>query len=241
MPVYFENVPITIGGSGISATSLSANDAISLESHRAYGGGIFSYNSSSIQGNINISFNWVDDLLPLFTGLKKSNYATTLGIGSSTGSGYMTSFTLVVQATEPVTADVSFFTTTPIDFSAAPPSGKMVSGALGAKSEVGEGDATSITYTITQNYNTQNLLGSLNTVTSWTDGEETLSVEGFTLIDPSITTNFCPSLATQDLVLKDCLGTTLGSIAITGYRESRDFSVAPNGFVESSYEFKKFF
>ena len=235
------NVPIKIGDTEIVATSAGGSDGISLQALRSYGvGKAFTYNKEPREGSLNIDFYWTDDNLEALTGKRGKADTYSIEIGGTVTAGYLTDFSINVSADAPVTASASFMTTSSVGFSLAEGRGEGIpQPALGATSTIGAGSAVGVTYSLSQSFNVQRYLGSLESVVEWTDGSESLQINGFGgLGAPS--DGICPDLSEETFTLINCSGTEIGEIQMKGFTNSRGFDVSPDGVATTNYELLRY-
>lgn len=259
--INFENCPVTVGGINVFANNINITQNLPtqpINSLGIYGAGP-SYPLEPPQGNVAIDFyiSGAQDVTH-FTNLKKTGYADDLGnfldvqVGPfSVNKGVLASYELTASPNELITASIG------IDYYGAFESGvvpdqQFATGSL-AHGGFSTGDFALLgfsngsfgySYSLSQSFRPIRKLGeSLPTVVLWTDGTETLNLEGYNLpvsLTGTYSANssnwFFPTSGGVQLDIKNVCSTEYTKLGVTGLLASRSITVAEDNVVNGALE-----
>ena len=266
--VNFENCPVVITSNGVSqgifANSLSISQTLPTDNISSFGiyGTNGSYPTEPPNGNINADFyiSGAQDL-SYFLNFKKSGYADTLNNFINVSGGpfraekaVLTEYSLSVAPNDVITASISLQYYGAF-YSGAADAQELATGSLG-HGGFSTGDFATLgfndkpfaySYTLSQNFQPVRSLGEpFPKAALWTDGTESLSIEGYDL--PSSLTGTYNANNTQwmfpqrggvALDIQNICEDRYTTLGVTGLLASRNISITQDNVVNGSIEIVK--
>jgi hypothetical protein len=266
--VNFENCPVVITSDGTSqgifANSLSISQNLATDNISSFGiyGTNGSYPTEPPNGNINADFyiSGAQDL-SYFLNFKKSGYADTLNNFIDVDAGpfraekaVLTEYSLSVAPNDVITASIS------LDYYGAFYSGaadaqQLITGRLGHGgfstghfASLGFNDKPfAYSYTLSQSFQPIRSLGEpFPKAAIWTDGTESLSIDGYDLpssltgtYSPTNTQWMFPQSGGVALDIRNICEQSYTTLGVTGLFASRNVSINADNVINGSIEIVK--
>jgi len=252
MSTCYKNFPVVItyqDGSteNVYANDVSLSETVSIESMDSLGGkgSTAAFNRQAPQGSISINSYMSSGILQSLDLLRENyqNISIKFGKYEAPTPCVLSSLSVAVAVGEPLTLsrEYQYFgcvTTGAVPAVESPAINPVVPEGISISGYDGIGGSpviTDISWSVSQNYEQFNLLGSVTPVVVYKSAEKSMDINGETLTESLMqsSTAGCVVPPKPYLITISGCGTGLGSLGITGYMVSRSSSVAP-GQVESN-------